>query len=233
MAKILVVEDDKQVGTVLCDVLTNQNHLTDWACTLSDARHFLKVSSYDMLLLDWELPDGRGVELCRDLRAAGDAIPILMLTGRSSVSDKATGLDTGADDYLTKPFELPELLARIRSLLRRLWRDKGEKLKFGPLEMDIQTRQVFRAGTELKLLRKEFDLLELLMRNQSTCFSTEMLLQRLWGSDTEAGADAVFQCVRRLRRRLDEGEGSSIVHLEHGQGYCLRLPTAERKKQQE
>lgn len=224
MAKILIVEDDRQVGTVLCDILQNQNFLTDWATTISDARHFLKVSSYDILLLDWELPDGPGVDLCRDLRRNNDPIPILMLTGRTSINDKATGLDTGADDYLTKPFELAELLARIRSLLRRMWRDKGEKLKFGPLEMDILTRQVFRAGKELKLLRKEFDLLELLMRNQSTFFSTDMLLQRLWGSDTEAGADAVFQCVRRLRRRLDEGDGPSIVHLEHGQGYCLRLP---------
>jgi DNA-binding response OmpR family regulator len=230
MAKILVIEDDKQVGTVICDVLNNQNYLTDWALSIADARHFLKVSSYDMLLLDWELPDGSGVDLCRELRRNNNTVPIMMLTGRSSVNDKATGLDIGADDYLTKPFELPEMLARIRSLMRRLWRDKGEKLKFGPLEMDLQTRQVFRQSTELKLLRKEFDLLELLMRNQSTCFSTEMLLQRLWGGDTDAGADAVFQCVRRLRRRLDEGDGPSIVHLEHGQGYCLRLP-AQTKKQ--
>jgi DNA-binding response OmpR family regulator len=229
MAKILIVEDDKQVVTVLCDVLNNENYLTDWATSLSDARHFLKVSSYDMLLLDWELPDGHGVDLCRDLRRNGDTIPVLMLTGRTSINDKATGLDIGADDYLTKPFELPELLARIRSLLRRLWRDKGEKLKFGPLEMDIQTRQVFRDGAELKLLRKEFDLLELLMRNQAACFSTDMLLQRLWGGDTDAGADAVFQCIRRLRRKLDEGDGPSIVHLEHGQGYCLRIPVGDKK----
>jgi two-component system, OmpR family, response regulator QseB len=228
MAKILIVEDDKQVGTVLCDVLNNHNYLTDWALTISDARHYLRISSYDMMLLDWELPDGSGVDLCRELRRAGDTIPILMLTGRVSVNDKATGLDIGADDYLTKPFDLLELLARIRSLMRRLWRDKGEKLKFGPLEMDVQTRQVFRKGIELKLLRKEFDLLELLMRNQSSCFSTEMLLQRLWGGDTEAGADAVFQCVRRLRRRLDEGDGPSIVHLEHGQGYCLKVPPAQK-----
>ena len=224
MAKILVVEDDKQVGSVLIDVLSHEHYLTDLATNLSDARHYLKISAYDMILLDWELPDGHGVDLCRDLRRAGDAIPILMLTGRTSINDKATGLDIGADDYLTKPFELPELLARIRSLLRRLWRDKGEKLKFGPLEMDIQTRQVFRNGKELKLLRKEFDLLELLMRNTSSCFSTEMLLQKLWGGDTEAGSDAVFQCIRRLRRKLDEGDGPSIVHLEHGQGYCLKVP---------
>lgn len=224
MAKILVVEDDKQVGSVLLDVLSHEHYLTDLATTLSDARHYLKISAYDMILLDWELPDGSGVDLCRDLRRSGDPIPILMLTGRTSINDKATGLDIGADDYLTKPFELPELLARIRSLLRRLWRDKGERLKFGPLEMDIQTRQVFRDGKELKLLRKEFDLLELLMRNQNSCFSTEMLLQKLWGGDTEAGSDAVFQCIRRLRRKLDEGEGPSIVHLEHGQGYCLKVP---------
>lgn len=224
MAKILIVEDDKQVGTVLVDVLQHENHLTDVAETLSDARHFMKISKYDMILLDWELPDGPGTELCKEMRRNGEATPVLMLTGRSSVIDKSTGLDIGADDYLTKPFELPELLARIRSLLRRLWRDKVERLTFGPLEMDVQTRQCFRNGTELKLLRKEFDLLELLMRNQNSFFSTEMLLQKLWGGDTEAGSDAVFQCIRRLRRKLDEGEGPSIVHLEHGQGYCLKVP---------
>ncbi len=228
MPKILIVEDDKQVGSVLVDMLGCEHYLTDLAATLSDARHFLKVSSYDMILLDWELPDGSGVELCRDLRRNGDSIPILMLTGRSSTIDKATGLDIGADDYLTKPFELAELLARIRSLLRRIWRDKEERLKFGPLEMDVQTRQVFRNGQEVKLLRKEFDLLELFMRNSNLFFSTEMLLQRLWGADTDAGADAVFQCIRRLRRKLDEGEGPSIVHLEHGQGYCLRVPVADK-----
>lgn len=229
MAKILVIEDDKQVGMVLIDVLTSENYLSDLAPSLSEARHFLKISKYDMIILDWELPDGKGVDLARDLRRNGDSIPILMLTGRSSVIDKSTGLDIGADDYLTKPFELPELLARIRSLLRRLWRDKGERLKFGPLEMDIQTRQVLKNGQEIKLLRKEFDLLELFMRNQSTFFSTEMLLQKLWGGDTEAGADAVFQCIRRLRRKLDEGDGPSIVHLEHGQGYCLKQPVADTK----
>jgi DNA-binding response OmpR family regulator len=227
MAKILIIEDDKQVGQVLCDVLDNQNYLHDWAKTLSDARHYLKVSKYDLILLDWELPDGQGVDLCRELRRNGDSTPVLMLTGRSSINDKASGLDIGADDYLTKPFELPELLARIRSLLRRMWRDKEDKLKFGPLELDVQTRQVFRDGAELKLLRKEFDVLELLMRNQATCFSTDMLLQKLWGGDTEAGADAVFQCIRRLRRKLDVGEGPSIVHLEHGQGYCLKVPSAK------
>ncbi|MBX9722784.1 MAG: response regulator transcription factor [Candidatus Obscuribacterales bacterium] len=229
MPKVLIVEDDVHVGSVLTDVLENEKYIVDLAPTLSDARHFLKISNYDMLILDWELPDGAGVDLCRELRRNESPIPILMLTGRSSINDKATGLDIGADDYLTKPFELPELLARIRSLFRRLWNDKGERLKFGPLEMIIQTRQVLRNGEELKLLRKEFDLLELMMRNLSTHFSTEMLLQRLWDSDTEAGSDAVFQCIRRLRRKIDEGEGPSIVHLEHGQGYCLQLPDPNKK----
>ena len=230
MSKILIVEDDKQVGAVLWDVLKSQNYLSDWALTLADAKYFLKISAYDLILLDWELPDGSGMELCRDLRNQANHVPVLMLTGRTSINDRTTGLDTGADDYLVKPFELPELLARIRSLLRRLWRDRQEKLKFGSLEMDIQTRQVFKQGAELKLLRKEFDLLELLMRHQSTFFSTEMLLQRLWGADTEAGADAVFQCVRRLRRKIDQIDSDSLVYLEHGQGYCLRKTQAEKKE---
>lgn len=222
MAKILVVEDDALSGDVIVQVLGTANYIADLAPTIAEARHFLKVSRYDLLLLDWQLPDGEGVDLCRDLRRSGDQTPILMLTGRNNVNDKALGLDIGADDYLTKPFDIAELLARIRSLLRRLWQEKGERLSFGPLELDVQTRQVFRSGKELKLLRKEFDLLELLMRNTATHLSTESLLEKLWGGDTEAGADAVFQCIRRLRRKLDEGDGPSIVHLEHGMGYCLR-----------
>lgn len=224
MSKVLIIEDDLSVANVLREALVPENFLVDLAATISDARHFLKISVYDIIILDWELPDGVGIDLLRELRRNGDQTPVLMLTGRSSVMDKSTGLDTGSDDYLTKPFELPELIARIRSLMRRLWLNKSERLKFGPLEMDIQRRQVFRDGKELKLLRKEFDLLELLMRNKDTHFSTDMLLQKLWGGDSEAGADAVFQCVRRLRRKLDEGDGPSIVHLEHGIGYCLKEP---------
>lgn len=222
MAKILVVEDDTLSGDVILDVLATQNHLADLAPTLAEARHFLKISSYDMLLLDWELPDGEGVDLCRELRRNGDLIPILMLTGKSAVNEKALGLDIGADDYLTKPFDLAELLARIRSLLRRIWQGKSEKLSFGPFELDVQTRIVTRSGAELKLLRKEFDLLELLMRSTGSHLSTETLLERLWGQDTEAGTDAVFQCIRRLRRKLDEGQSASYIHLEHGMGYCLK-----------
>src|SRR5579883_3514194 len=105
MPKILIVEDDKQVGGVLADVLHHENYMTDIAESLSDARHFMKISKYDMVLLDWELPDGPGIELCKEMRRNGEGTPVLMLTGRTSVFDKATGLDIGADDYLTKPFE--------------------------------------------------------------------------------------------------------------------------------
>lgn len=222
MAKILVVEDDSDVAAVVRDTLKADNFVVDVAGCLQDARHFLKVSSYDLLVLDWELPDGAGVELCRDIRLSGEPTPILMLTGRSSTTDRVTGLDSGADDYLTKPFECSELLARLRSLNRRLWQKKAETFKYGSLEMEIQTRKVFRAGEEIRLLKKEFEVLELMMRSPSQYFSTEFLLEKLWGGDGEAGSDAVFQCIRRLRRKLDKEGEASFIELTHGIGYRLR-----------
>ncbi len=221
MAKVLVVEDDNDVAGVVRDVLHADNFVVDVASTIQDARHFLKVASYDLLVLDWELPDGAGVDLCREIKQTGEPIPILMLTGRSSTSDRIQGLDSGADDYLTKPFECSELLARLRSFMRRLWVKKAETLKNGVLEMEIQTRKVFRDGEEIRLLKKEFDLLELFMRNPAERFSTEYLLDKLWGEDSDAGNDAVFQCIRRLRRKLDKPDTASVIALDHGYGYRL------------
>lgn len=221
MAKVLVVEDDTGVADVVRDTLRADNFVVDVAGTIQDARHFLKVSSYDILVLDWELPDGAGVDLCREIRQTGEPVPILMLTGRSATSDRVQGLDSGADDYLTKPFECSELLARLRSFMRRLWQKKAESLQVGALEMEIQTRKVFRDGEEIRLLKKEFDLLELLMRSPKERFSTEYLLDKLWGEDSEAGNDAVFQCIRRLRRKLDKEGKDSMIALDHGFGYRL------------
>ena len=221
MAKVLVVEDDHDVADVVRDTLRADNFVVDVAANIQDAKHFLKVSSYDILVLDWELPDGAGVDLCKEIRLAGEPIPILMLTGRSATNDRVHGLDSGADDYLTKPFECSELLTRLRSLMRRLWQKKSESLKCGALEMEIQTRKVFRDGEEVRLLKKEFDVLELMMRSPSERFSTEQLLQKLWGEESDAGTDAVFQCIRRLRRKLDKPERDSFIALDHGYGYRI------------
>lgn len=226
MAKVLVVEDDTAIAQVVRDSLSAENYVIDVAGTVQDARHFLQISSYDAIVLDWELPDGAGIEICRDLRQAGEPIPILMLTARATTGDRVQGLDSGADDYLTKPFECSELVARVRSLLRRLWHKKAESLSYGILEMDIQTRRVFVEGNEVKLLKKEFELLELLLRHPTERFSTEGLLERLWGDDRETGSDAVFQCIRRLRRKLDKPDSPSLIVLDHGYGYRLQAPVA-------
>lgn len=221
MAKVLVVEDDLDVADVVRDTLRADNFVVDVANNIRDAKHFLSVSSYDILVLDWELPDGAGVDLCKEVKMTGEPTAILMLTGRSSTNDRVHGLDSGADDYLTKPFETSELLARLRSFMRRLWQKKAESLKIGSLEMEIQTRKVFRDGEEVRLLKKEFELLELLMRNPGDHFSTEYLLDKLWGQDSDAGSDAVFQCIRRLRRKLDKPDGDSLIALDHGFGYRI------------
>ena len=221
MAKVLIVEDDVDIAQVVGDVLRAENFMTDVAGTIADARHFLKVSSYDAIVLDWELPDGAGIDICKDIRMTGEPVPILMLTGRSATSDRIQGLDSGADDYLTKPFECIELIARIKSLLRRLWTKKSDSLVFGPLELEPLTRKVSLDGEEIKLLKKEFDVLELLMRSPSECFSTDALLEKLWGGDTTVGSDAVFQCIRRLRRKLDQRGAKSLIVQEHGHGYRL------------
>lgn len=221
MAKILLVEDDWELSNSCKDWLAHELHVVETLVDGKEAAHRLKMYKYDVIVLDWDLPSLSGLDVCQQYRADGGAVPILMMTGKDTIDDKTKGLDSGADDYITKPFHLRELSARIRALLRRPSIALGSKLKVGTLELDPQLRQVFMDGNEIQLLPREFALLEFLMRHQGEVFSPEHLLNRVWSSESESSINTVYTYIKTLRRKISQdGVDSPIVNV-HGVGYKL------------
>ncbi|HEY9784881.1 MAG TPA: response regulator transcription factor [Candidatus Obscuribacterales bacterium] len=224
MAKILLVEDDSEVADVVKDWLVDEHHVVDVVGSGAEALNRLRFDKYDVLVLDWGLPDLSGIEICKRFRSAGGQSPVLMLTGKSEISDKETGLDAGADDYLTKPFHPRELSARIRALLRRPAELKENVLKVGDIEVDPKGFRVTKAGQEVHLLPKEFALLEFLMRHPNQVFSPEALLDRVWSAESEASPDTVRVHITKLRSKLDSEGAPSLIRTLHRQGYKLEPP---------
>lgn len=222
MSKVLLVEDDAALAESVKKALERESHMADSAFNLSEAMERLDAFSYDLLILDWELPDGSGIEILRRFRQKGGASPVLMLTARSSIDDKELGFDSGADDYMTKPFNARELASRVKALLRRPPTFSGNVIQVADLVMDIPTRKVTRSGREIQLQPNEFTLLQFLMKHPDHVFTTEMLMRRCWDSDAEVSLDAVYICVRRLRKKIQiDGEAQLLVTV-HGAGYSLK-----------
>lgn len=222
MAKILLVEDDLALAESILKALERENHMADSAGNFADAIDRLGAFSYDLLILDWELPGGTGIEILRKFRQQGGASPVMMLTGRSSIDDKELGFDSGADDYMTKPFNARELASRVKALLRRPPVFSGNTLQVADIIMDMHTRKVTRGGRDVHLQPNEFTLLQFLMKHPDHVFTTEMLMKRCWDSDAEVSLDAVYICVRRLRKKIQtEGEFALLVTV-HGAGYSLK-----------
>jgi DNA-binding response OmpR family regulator len=221
MAKILVVEDDRELSGVIQDWLIAEKHSVDVVHDGREATDRLKYYQYDVAILDWELPHVSGVDICKTYRASGGTMPILMLTGRRAVESRIEGLDAGADDYLGKPFELSELSARLRALLRRPAQYGGKTLTVRSIVLETDTYRVTVDGKEVTLLPKEFALLEFLMRHPNQVFSSEALIDRVWPSDSEASPDTVRTYVNRLRKKLDVEGQSSAIRTIHGIGYKL------------
>ena len=219
MAKILLVEDDQAVAEAIVDALEFESNVVEHVDCGLEASQRLKLYQYDLVVLDWDLPRKSGVEVCGEYRSGGGTLPILMLTGKSSVEDRVTGLDAGADDYLPKPFSMKELSARVRALLRRPEPMVSELVQLGPLQIDLKFHKVTRGQEELNLLAKEISLLEFLVRHRGQVFSVDDLLNKVWHSESDSSEDAVRQCVTRLRKKIDgEGENSLIVTVK-GLGY--------------
>lgn len=227
MAKILLVEDDKTIGKLVSLQLERDHHLVERVDTGKEALFSLKMHDYDLVILDWMLPDLSGLEVCRTYRGGGGRVPILMLTARGEAQDKVSALDTGADDYLVKPFVPAELLARIRALLRRPSVIAGKNLTVQDIVLDTGMRQVTRAGSSVELTAKEFALLELLMRHPNQSFSVEAILDRLWKSETTASLETVRTHMKTLRRKLGDSEENPIIRTKRGLGY--RIISDERK----
>lgn len=223
MAKILLVEDDDSLAFLLKMQLEQSRHLIDVARRGLDALSQLRGnSSYELVILDWMLPDIAGVDVCKQYRSSGGRTPVLMLTAKGTVEDKATGLNAGADDYLVKPFHPTELDARVNALLRRPATYAGKKLTVRDIELDTASGTVTRAGNEIELTAKEFSLLELLMRYPGQSFSLEAILDRVWDSDSAASIDTVRTHMKTLRKKIgDNNETDGVIRTKRGQGYRI------------
>ncbi len=219
--RVLVVEDDTDIADVLRRSLRNEGYEVR---TSADGVEALDVAAGfvpDLVVLDLGLPRLDGVEVCKQLRAEGD-VPILMLTARAETEDRVAGLDSGADDYLVKPFERQELLARIRALLRRRPPRGAASLSVADLLLNPDTREVRRGDREIELTNREFELLEYLMRNQRLVVSRERLLDEVWGYDPMAATNTIDVFISNLRRKLEAGEEPRLLHTKRGAGYVLK-----------
>lgn len=224
MAKILLVDDDLDLIGVVRDRLSFQHHNVETATTVQEAEDIIASSKFDAIVLDRTLPDGDGLDILKRHRTRGHKTPILLLTGKDALKEKTEGLDSGADDYLTKPFQIEELEARIRALLRRSSGGVMNILQVGDLVLDTEMYRVTKAGVDVQLLPKEFALLEFLMRHPSQVFSAEALLDRVWASQADVAPDTVRTCIKRLRRKIDGDSEESIIQTLHGVGYKLQAP---------
>lgn len=223
MAKILLAEDDQNIGSTLQDYLAaREKHNIDWVSDGAQAAEKLLFYHYDLLIVDWEMPKKSGPEVVSEYRMRGGSTPALFLTGRDSASDKVAGLDSGADDYMTKPVQLPELAARIRALLRR--RSGGTVLlqaSQGKLSIDTAGRIVKYDGELVHLAPREYDLLAFLVRHRGDVFSNEALLDRVWDSNSEASPDMVRATVKRIRKKLGTEDPDAIIRNVFGTGYVI------------
>ncbi len=221
MPKILVVEDEPDFSMLIGEWLKNEHHVVEVVETGEDALDRLKFYKYDIVILDWMLPGISGLDVCKKYRELGGTTPILLLTAKKHVDEKEAGLDAGADDYLTKPFEMKELSARIRALMRRPVALTGSVLQVGELSLEPTTFKVSRSGKEINLLPKEFALLEFLMRHPNQVFSAEALLDRVWSSDSESSPETIRTYIKRLRKKIDQQGQPSMLSTVHGVGYKL------------
>lgn len=221
MAKIVVVEDDKDLVNLIKGILSVERHTIDSVHDGHEALAIIQMHPYDLVILDWMLPGRTGTEICKDYRARGGAAPILMLTAKSTIDERAEGLDSGADDYLTKPFHPKELSARVRALLRRPQSVMAKTLKAADIELDPGQIKVFKSNKEIHLLPKEFALLELFLRYPTQVFSAEALLDRVWNTDSSASLDTVRTYIKTLRKKIDTNPKDSLIRTVHGVGYSL------------
>ncbi len=221
MAKVLIVEDDEKLLNLLRETLTHNHFQVETATNGSEGSDLLRFYKYDVVILDIDLPEITGTEICLTHRRSGGTTPILMLTGKSTIDDKERGFDVGADDYLTKPFDVRELLVRIRALLRRAEGGTTNVLTVGDLQLDAKLYRVTRNGIEIHLSRTDFALLEFLMRHPDEVFSPEALLDRVWMSGSDSTPQALYSSLKRVRKKIDNGSSESLIKSVHGFGYCL------------
>lgn len=224
LARVAIVDDDPSIVTALSRALRMENYDIQTYSDGSSALRAFQIETPDAIVLDLQLPDVDGIEICQRIRRAGDDVAILMLTARDAVNDRVEGLDAGADDYLVKPFDLAELLARLRALLRRHTPRESDAgvLKFEDVTLNQGTREVFRGERPITLTRIEFDLLELLMAHPRQVLTRDQILDLVWGYQFDSTTNSLAVYIGYLRRKLEEGGESRVLQTVRGVGYTLR-----------
>lgn len=222
--RLLIVEDEVNLLNILKKRLEKAHYSVDACENGTEAWDYIRMTPYDGIVLDIMLPGKDGISILKDMRKMGNHTPVLLLTAKDSISDRVNGLDSGADDYLVKPFAFEELLARIRVMLRKHTEVKPEEevLSIGDLSMDLKTHKIFRGGNEIKLSSKEFAVLEYLLRNQGKVLSRDQIEQHVWNYDYMGGSNMVDVYIRYLRKKVDETQEKKLIHTVRGAGYVLR-----------
>ena len=220
--RILLVEDEVKLARFLELELTSEGYQITVAHEGIEGLTIARENSFDLLMLDWMIPGLSGIEICRRLRSTGNKVPIILLTAKDEVADRVAGLDAGADDYVVKPFSIEELLARVRSNLRRTQEVDEDTLTFEDLTLNRRTREVFRGGHSIDLTAKEFDLLDYLLTHPRQVFTRDQILERVWGYDFMGDSNIIEVYIRYLRIKLEERGEKRLIHTVRGVGYALR-----------
>ncbi|HIU26106.1 MAG TPA: response regulator transcription factor [Candidatus Copromorpha excrementigallinarum] len=220
--RLLVVEDQKDLNEIIVRKLTNEHYSVDSCFTGDDALDFIRCAEYDGVILDIMLPGTTGIGVLKKMRAAGDKTPVLLLTAMGTVEDRVAGLDAGADDYLVKPFDFDELLARIRAMIRRGGERASSVMTSGDLTLDSAARRVERDGKEISLTAREFDILEYLMQNEGKVLSRDKLSNHIWNYDYDGGSNVIDVYVCHLRKKVDDGFDEKKIITVKGAGYMVK-----------
>jgi len=224
--KILIVEDERKTGDYLKQGLSEAGFVADLARDGVEGRHAALNDEYDLVVIDVMLPGLDGWQVLREIRKAGKQVPVLFLTARDQVEDRVKGLEEGADDYLVKPFAFSELLARVRTLLRRGKPRESSSLRIADLELDLMRRRVTRAGNRIDLTAKEFALLELLLRRQGEVLPRSLIASQVWDMNFDSDTNVIEVAVRRLRAKIDDDFDTKLIRTVRGMGYVLEAPEA-------
>jgi DNA-binding response OmpR family regulator len=220
--RILIVEDEKALREIAASRMTREGYAVDSAADGMEALEFIGAAFYDCVILDIMLPKKNGLAVLKEIRAAGNRVPVLLLTARDSIEDRVAGLDLGADDYLVKPFAYDELSARVRALLRRGADSKSNELAFGDLRMNLLNREVRRNGRLIDLTAKEFALLEYLLRNPNRVLTRDQIISHVWNFDFDDNTNVINVYIRYLRGKIDAGTDVKLIHTIRGVGYILK-----------